>query len=232
MAHLNLASRRRLEATNLALLISVLISLLAVPLLESVYSGRALLLGGLTLVFVAGTFAASSRFRLIAVTLLVIGVPVAWSTLFVESTPLFVLHCLVGGAFFLLIAGLVLNSAMRTFDESFDCVFAAICSYLLTGMAFAMIYWALHAASADNFSFPANLITKADSTSSSISDFSLFVYFSFVTMSTLGFGDITPVGRITRTVCWMQSITGQFYVAVVVAWLVSAIPAPGRSNKV
>ena len=61
-------------------------------------------------------------------------------------------------------------------------------------------------------------------------DESEFIYFSFVTMATLGYGDITPLGRVPRTLAWIQSVTGQFYVAVVIAWLVSALPRPGNDT--
>lgn len=46
-------------------------------------------------------------------------------------------------------------------------------------------------------------------------------YFSFVTLSTIGYGDITPVSRIARMMAVVEAITGMFYVAVLVARLVS-----------
>ncbi|MEM1069384.1 MAG: potassium channel family protein [Planctomycetota bacterium] len=60
--------------------------------------------------------------------------------------------------------------------------------------------------------------------------FSTLIYYSFVTMSTLGYGDIIPNGRVTRTLAWMQSVTGQFYVAVAIAWLVSSLPKAQDMN--
>ena len=57
-----------------------------------------------------------------------------------------------------------------------------------------------------------------------VTSFSQMVYFSFVTMSTLGYGDITPRSPVAQTFAWMQSVAGQFYIAVLVAWMVSEIP--------
>lgn len=51
-------------------------------------------------------------------------------------------------------------------------------------------------------------------------------YFSFVTLSTIGYGDITPVSRVARMLCVMEAITGMFYVAVLVARLVSIYSSP------
>ena len=46
------------------------------------------------------------------------------------------------------------------------------------------------------------------------------VYYSFVTITTLGYGDLTPVKPLARTVAFLEGFVGQFYVAVLVAWLV------------
>jgi hypothetical protein len=61
-------------------------------------------------------------------------------------------------------------------------------------------------------------------TMTEVAEFSQFVYFSFVTMSMLGYGEIIPQGPVAQTLAWMQSVTGQFYIAVLVAWLVGEIP--------
>jgi hypothetical protein len=43
-------------------------------------------------------------------------------------------------------------------------------------------------------------------------------------MSSLGFGDISPRTGVAETLCWLQSVVGQFYMAILVARLVGAIP--------
>src|SRR5215216_3626276 len=47
------------------------------------------------------------------------------------------------------------------------------------------------------------------------------IYFSFVTLTTLGFGEITPATVLARTLVWLEAVTGQLYLAVLVARLVS-----------
>jgi voltage-gated potassium channel Kch len=47
-----------------------------------------------------------------------------------------------------------------------------------------------------------------------------FNYFSIVTLTTLGYGDITPQSLAAGALCQIEAITGQFYIAVLVAWLV------------
>jgi voltage-gated potassium channel Kch len=47
-----------------------------------------------------------------------------------------------------------------------------------------------------------------------------FLYYSFVTITTLGYGDITPVTSLARSLCVLEAVIGQLYLVVQVAWLV------------
>jgi len=53
----------------------------------------------------------------------------------------------------------------------------------------------------------------------------LFTYYSFITLTTVGYGDVTPVSAPARTFAWLEALTGQFYIAVLVAGLVGALLA-------
>jgi voltage-gated potassium channel len=57
-----------------------------------------------------------------------------------------------------------------------------------------------------------------------------FVYLSFVTLATLGFGDIVPVHPIARTLVFLEAVAGQFYVAILVANLVGRYVAAARAE--
>jgi len=54
-------------------------------------------------------------------------------------------------------------------------------------------------------------------------NFGIAAYFSYVTMTSLGYGDITPVAPIARTLAYLQAVTGTFYMAIVVASLVGVL---------
>ncbi len=63
-----------------------------------------------------------------------------------------------------------------------------------------------------------------------------FVYFSFVTLTTLGYGDISPVGPFARFLVYLEAICGQLYLAIMVAGLVglriaAATPRQQASNE-
>jgi voltage-gated potassium channel len=59
---------------------------------------------------------------------------------------------------------------------------------------------------------------------------SLFAYLSFTTLTSLGYGDITPIGQPAYSLTWLEVILGQFYMAVVVAQLVGVKLAQALSQ--
>ena len=225
------AERRLLSTSNIWLLVSLLLSLLVLPLLEGLHAARPMLLVGFTSIFIVGAMSTRSETRLIAWALLVVALPIAWATLYIDRKPLFVAHLLLGSAFFWFLGGVVVLRVVRSNVVTFDSIFGALSAYLLFGLAWGLSYWALHMVSPETFRFPDQNTPVDSAAPAKVAEFSQFIYYSFVTMSTLGYGDITPVGRISRTLTWMQAVTGQFYVAVFIAWLVSALPRPGDEAR-
>ena len=91
-------------------------------------------------------------------------------------------------------------------------IIGAICIYLLLGLNWSIFYLFI------NIAIPGSFHGLA---STGIGNqLSELVYYSFVTMTTLGYGDLTPVKPLLRTVAYLEAVVGQFYVAVLVAWLV------------
>ncbi len=93
-------------------------------------------------------------------------------------------------------------------------IIGAICVYLLLGVIWALGYTLINLSAPESFTGFSPLQDPGWD--------SEWLYFSFVTMTTLGYGDILPVSGIARGLAYMQAIVGQFYIAVLVAGLVSA----------
>jgi uncharacterized membrane protein len=92
-----------------------------------------------------------------------------------------------------------------------DRVFGAVVLYLLLGLIWAVAYAAVHTADPGAFAgVPRHDDTPPD-----------WVYFSFVTLTTVGYGDITAVARSARTLAILEALVGQLYPAVIIARLVS-----------
>jgi Ion channel len=102
-----------------------------------------------------------------------------------------------------------------------DHIYGAICAYVLIAMCFATIYTIQVLAIPSAFNGVQTLGPNART-------FEEMLYFSFTTLSTVGYGDITPVHRSARAVCSVEMLTGTFYVAILIARLAGLYPP--RSN--
>ncbi|MGR8949575.1 MAG: potassium channel family protein, partial [Gammaproteobacteria bacterium] len=89
----------------------------------------------------------------------------------------------------------------------------ALCIYEMLGLIWAVLYACLVVISPSAF---------GDSSLNAGSPFWDFVYFSFVTITTLGYGDVSPVGAIAKSLAYMEALVGQFYIAVLIASLIGA----------
>lgn len=103
-----------------------------------------------------------------------------------------------------------LRFAVRTATVEAEHLYAALSVYLFAGLLFGVVYWHLEQA------WPGSLSGGAPFSLSTA------IYYSFVTLATLGYGDIVPRTEVARGVAVLEAIGGQLYVAVLVAKLVGA----------
>jgi len=95
----------------------------------------------------------------------------------------------------------------------------SICLYILIGVLWGQFYQLCDVLDPGCFLLDLSKLTRHGDISL-YERGSLLNYFSFVTLSTLGYGDISPVTRITRTLSYSEAILGQLYIAVLVSRLV------------
>lgn len=126
----------------------------------------------------------------------------------------------VATVIFLFIAvGVILRRLLEGRTVTVDDILGALCGYLLAGVAFANIYGAIELLSPGAFAINtpiSGLLVNWYERES------LFVYYSLSTLTTMGYGDITPVAPAARSTAVIEAVVGQFYLAVVVAQLVGA----------
>jgi hypothetical protein len=118
----------------------------------------------------------------------------------------------------------ILGYVLRATEVSVDRIFAAVVAYLLAGLGFAAAYQAIVAVEPESFALPA--VTDGATGRERVEVH--LVYFSFVTLATLGYGDVTPRLPLPQMLSVLEAVAGQFYLAVVIAWLVSAYAALRR----
>lgn len=138
---------------------------------------------------------------------------------------------LIGHAFEVLFlfgsAGLIAKSLFGSEVPTVDTLIGAVCGYLFVGLGWAVLYSMLEAAKPGSFQLGGNPLLR-DSHGRPPGD--ILTYYSFVTLTTVGYGDVVPATPATRTLAWMEAIFGQFYLAVIVAGIVSMF-ASRRGNK-
>ena len=138
-----------------------------------------------------------------------------------ETTVVLIGHCLAV-VFYFWAAAMIVASLFRRHELSMDSVFGSICGYLLLGMAWGVLYSTLETVWPGSFAIGERLATQVQADHSRIH---LFTYYSFITLTTVGYGDVTPLTAPARTCAWLEAITGQFYIAVLVAGMVGALLA-------
>jgi len=169
-------------------------------------------LQGVTLVAALAASGVPHRLRRAAVGLVVVGVlasliAIPWNGRGAVSSAGFINTVLVAGAPVAIAWSVVRRRIVDT-----QTILAAICMYVLVGMFFAFLYTGIGNA--------ASLPFFAQQTNASSANYQ---YFSFVTLTTTGYGDLTAAGNLGRSLAVLEALTGQIYLVTVVALLVSKL---------
>ncbi len=119
--------------------------------------------------------------------------------------------CVFAFALYQILRAIFVNQA------SSDAIFGAVCGYLLLGIIWALFYSAIETAWPGSFS--QSVALKSPYGGEAV-DRNVLTYYSFITLATVGYGDVTPVAPLARTLAWIEAITGQIYLATLMAGLV------------
>jgi hypothetical protein len=114
----------------------------------------------------------------------------------------------------LLTAASDLRFALRATSIDSEHVYAALSAYMLAGLFLGILYWVLEQI------WPGSLVWTGGNAPEGF-PVAAAIYFSFVTLATLGYGDVVPHGEVARGLAIIEAIAGQLYLAVMVARLVS-----------
>ena len=122
--------------------------------------------------------------------------------------------------FYFYVAAITLGFVLRDKRVTGERIAAAMCVYLLFGYGFSSLYALMEGLA------PGSLVSAQDPELR----WSEFVFYSFVTMTTLGYGDITPVSGSARSLAVFQTIMAVFYLAVLIARLVASYEHQERAT--
>lgn len=201
------------------LLISLLLLFVLRPFLQGFEISRVLLDVLFTLVFITGINAISERRKhyYIALAVFLLSLIAKVSTYIVDHTAdsyqlMQALYYFTSAVYLIQINVIILIYVVKSGKVTRDKICAAICVYLLMGVTFGMVFSLIETVEPGSFVRNTQIVAGEEAND--------LTYYSYVTLTTLGYGDITPTSEVARSFSILEAVLGQLYLAVLIARLV------------
>jgi hypothetical protein len=201
------------ENRFLIMLLALVGVILFHPMIDNIVHIQFLIEIFISLLFLSCIFAVSFKKHhpIIAALLALPTFTIMWTSHFIDIGGFEHVKNLFGMLFMLYLTILFLEHFFRQNEINREVIFGSLVVYLLMGLMWGYGYTLLEHLLPGSFTHPASL---------SELDLDALDYFSFVTMTTLGYGDIIPASDSARAMVMTQTVSGQVYLAVLVARLV------------
>lgn len=205
-----------------ALLGTILLLLITQPMFSGHAFAQNIATAAMSLVLLAALYAfrATRIYFIIALALLFPSLGGRLALLFTPSPTVEVISAIFSCLFLAVTVIALVSRLFIVKSVTLDTISAAICAYLLTAVAFAYAFAVVELQNPGAFS-TALFQNTPGRAAPLIASLHSFIYFSFVCLTTTGFGDIFPVSEGARSLSVMESVFGQLYVAILIARLVS-----------
>ena len=202
------------------LLVALGLLFLAAPLIEDLPNGDLIEAALLSGVMLCSVLAIGARRRTLTLALLLLAPTLGgkWASHFWPIKEVALLYLVSAILFFGLVVAYLIRFVLRAPRVDANVLCAGLSGYLLLGLLWLPVYVMLARLNPAAFNMPAG-------GSSTMTGFNAF-YFSFMTLCTVGYGDITPLSKGARMMAVIEAITGLFYVAVLISRLVAIYSSP------
>ena len=166
-----------------------------------------------SIIFITTIYAATQKrsHQIIAAILFIPTILALWSEEIPISNTLVTIGYICGLILFAFAVISILEYIFSTQVVTRQTISAAIVVYLLIALMWTFIYRLIEILYPASFAIAHAKLLDAEN---------IYLYFSLVTITTLGYGDITPIGRQAASLAVLEAVTGQMYLVVVVAWFV------------
>jgi hypothetical protein len=171
-----------------------------------------------TLIILSGVLATFTQrwIRFLVIFLAVAGLPITWLEFIHPGGSLTILDAILRLIFLGLLLAVLIVQVFQTGSVTAHRIRGAIVVYLLLGGMWSLFYQLAALTIPHSFHFPGDLAIGDPAALQRT-----LTYFSFTTLTTTGFGDITPITPLTRTLAMFEALTGQLYLVITLARLVS-----------
>ena len=166
-----------------------------------------------TAILIFGVSSVSYRKHAVAFALCLV-IPIfliTWSNKIIVMPGLLLFSDFLAILFFLFLIITILAHISRQDEVTREVIYGAIIVYLLIGIMWAFVYKIMEFLHPGSFNIPD--ILDSDPRNA-------MVYYSYTTLTTLGYGDVTPISGPAKSLAMLEAITGQMYIAVLIARLV------------
>jgi len=205
------------------LLVAQIIFIFIIPFASNFGGGLRLLQLGVWSIILLGAYLAWRR-RHLFITTLAIMIPTAAAWLgpdvFAEGVD-HVLRLSTAALSFFWTAAVVVSFIASRESVTVDAILGGINVYLLLGFAFMFVHTAVLLAHPGSYSFGGETLHHYLHESDDHAAFTTLLYFSFTTLTTLGYGDIIPREGLARLITSAEAVIGQLYVAIFIGRLVA-----------
>jgi hypothetical protein len=209
------------------LLATLLLDMLLSPFVEGRPAGRLLFNILTTIVLFSALYSLSDNKRrfLYGLALWIPAVAGTWTGFFAGRSSTWTNAPVLAMFFMAYVAFRLLSHVLRSKTVTSEVISAALCAYLSIGIIWSYLHFALEALQPGSYQGLSETTDYAQGRGSS------FLYFSFVTLTTLGYGDVTPVTAAAGSLSYVEALMGQLYLAVLIARLVGLHIAHGMKEN-
>jgi len=172
------------------------------------------------LIYSVYTFSKKKNALIISSILVVPALVFNWVSQFFPTPSLLITKDCFNILFFGYVIFIILLKIFRAKEITANLIFGSVCIYMLLGLQWAFIFSLLENIHPGSFNFPASNFISTLTTDSGSNTIPVFLYYSYTTLTTLGYGDITPISPPAQSMASLEAITGQFYLTILVARLV------------
>jgi len=206
------------------LFVSLLAMLVIGPFVEGFAYLQILFSVFLTAIFISAIYAISQerRHTLIASFLALPALGFTWATYFTQSIAFSLVSSFLGAVFFIFIAINILAFISQQGHVTTDMIIGAAVVYLLIAMTWLTAYEIIETLHPGSFAMPEGQLQDSRY---------LFLYYSLVTITTLGYGDVTPLTSVASSFSALEAVVGQLYLVITVAWLVGVHVSQSKNRK-